>query len=161
MRLITVRTISAATLSALLGICAAVALVTVRTTFEAVPGIEASPAIEASRTIETSLRTEALPGIIAGQVTDLALGVKLENAFILLEDAGIGALTNSDGRFVIANVPVGRHTLTIKNLGYAEQQQEVTVVEGRTTVADLEMKMVALQLNDLIISSSAAGRSNR
>ena len=58
-------------------------------------------------------------------------------------------------------MPVGRHTLTIKNLGYAEQQQEVTVVEGRTTVADLEMKMVALQLNDLIISSSAAGRSNR
>lgn len=149
MRLITVRTTSAATLSALLGICAAVALVTVRTTSEASPAIEALPA------------TEALPGIIAGQVTDLALGVKLENAFILLEDAGIGAVTNSDGRFVIANIPPGRHTLTIRNLGYAEQQQEVTVVEGRTTVADLEMKMVALQLDGLIVSGVSPGRSDR
>lgn len=105
--------------------------------------------------------TEALPGIIAGQVTDLALGVKLENAFILLEDAGIGAVTNSDGRFVIANIPPGRHTLTIRNLGYAEQQQEVTVVEGRTTVADLEMKMVALQLDGLIVSGVSPGRSDR
>lgn len=155
MRLITVRTISAATLSALLGICAAVALVTVRTTSKASPGIEASPDTEASPA------TGALPGLIVGQVTDLALGVKLENAFILLEDAGIGALTNSDGRFVIANIPPGRHTLTIKNLGYAEQQREVTVVEGGTTVADLEMKMVALQLNDLIVSGVSPGRSDR
>ena len=149
MRLITVRTISAATLSALLGICAALALVTVRSTSEASPVMEASPA------------TETSPGTLAGRVTDEASGVALENTYILLEDSGIGALTDSRGRFVIANVPAGRHTLTLKNLGYAEYQQEVTVVEGQTTVADLAMTMEAIKLEDLVISVVPSGRSSR
>ena len=143
MRLITVRTTGLATLCALAGIGTAVALVKIATTPEASPGIEASP------------------GTLTGRVTDVALEVGLENAMVLLEGAGIGAVTNPDGRYTIANVPAGRHTVTIKNLGYAEQQEEVTVVDGQTTIADLEMTVEAIKLEDLIISVVRPERSSR
>ena len=137
MRLITVRTAGIATLCALAGIATAVTLVKVGTAPETAPGIEAAP------------------GTVTGRITDIATGKELENAMVLLEGAGIGALTNAKGRFMIANVPAGRHTVTIKNLGYAEHEREVTVVEGQTAVADLGMVAVAIQLKDLVISSSA------
>ena len=143
MRLITVRTTGLATLCALAGIGTAVALVKIATTPEASPGIEASP------------------GTLTGRVTDVALEVGLENAMVLLEGAGIGAVTNPDGRYTIPNVPAGRHTVTIKNLGYAEQQQEVTVVDGQTTIADLEMTVQVIKLEDLIISVVRPERSSR
>ena len=149
MRLITVRTVVIATVAALAGIGTAVALVKVGTT----PG--ASPGVEASLGVETS------PGTLTGRITDDATGIKLENVFVLLEDAGIGAVTNPDGRFMLANVPAGRHTVTIQNLGYAEKQQEVTVAEGRTTLADLEMKMEAVNVEGLIISVVRPERSSR
>ena len=140
MRLISVRTVVIATLSAVAGIGTAVALVKVGTTPGASPGIEASPGVQTS------------PGTLTGRVTDDATGIELENALVLLEDAGIGAVTNPNGRFMLANVPAGKHTVTIQNLGYAEKQQEVTVVGGRTTLADLEMKMEAVNVEGLIIS---------
>ncbi len=140
MRLITVRTITVATLCALAGIATAVTLVKVGTAPEVSPG------------------TEASPGTLTGRVTDVATEIALENAVVLLEDAGIGAVTNPNGRFMIANVPAGKHTLTIRNLGYAEQEQEVTVVEGQMTVADLEMRMEVIKLEGLIISVAPPGK---
>ena len=134
MRLISVRTVVIASLSALAGIGTTVALVKVGTTPGASPGVEASP------------------GTLTGRITDDATGIELENALVLLEDAGIGAVTNPNGRFMLANVPAGRHTVTIQNPGYAEKQQEVTVAEGRTTLADLEMKIEAVNVDGLIIS---------
>lgn len=142
MRLITVRTAGIATLSAVAGICTAVALVKVGTTPEASPGIEAAP------------------GTLTGRITDDATGEELENALVLLEDAGIGALTNPHGRYMIANVPAGRHTVTIRNLGYADRKQEVTVVEAQTTIANSEITMVALKVEGLVISVRSAGRSS-
>lgn len=137
MRLITVRTAGIATLSAVAGICTAVALVMFGTAPEESPGIKVSS------------------GTLAGRVTEFGSGIALENALVLLEDAGVGALTNAGGRYMLVNVSPGRHTVTIRNLGYAEQQQEVTVAEGQTTIADQTMRVQAIQLKDLVISSSA------
>lgn len=136
MRLITVRTAGIATLSAVAGICTAVALVMFGTAPEESPGKVSS-------------------GTLAGRVTEFGSGIALENALVLLEDAGVGALTNAGGRYMLVNVSPGRHTVTIRNLGYAEQQQEVTVAEGQTTIADQTMRVQAIQLKDLVISSSA------
>ncbi|MCY4573345.1 MAG: carboxypeptidase regulatory-like domain-containing protein [Gemmatimonadetes bacterium] len=149
MRLISVRTVVIATVSAVAGIGTAVALVKVGTTPGASPGIEASPGVEAS------------PGTLTGRVTDIATGIELKNALVLLEDAGIGAVTNPNGRFMLANVPAGRHTVTIQNLGYAEKQQEVTVVRGQTTIANSEITMVPLEVEGLIISVVRPERSSR
>lgn len=140
MRLITVRTAGIATLCALAGICTAVALVTVGTTPEESPAVEASP------------------GTLTGRITDDATGTRLVNAVVLLEGAGIGAVTNADGRYMLVNVSPGRHTVTIQNLGYADRKQVVTVVGGQTTVANSEMTMVPLEVEDLIISVRPAGR---
>ena len=143
MRLITVRTVVIATVAALAGIGTAVALVKVGTTPGASPGVEASP------------------GTLTGRVTDIATGIELENALVLLEDARIGAVTNPDGRFMLANVPAGKHTVTIQNLGYAEKQQEVTVVGGQTTIANSEITMVPLEVEGLIISVVRPERGSR
>lgn len=137
MRLITVRTAGIATLSAAAGICTAVALVKFGTAPEESPGVEVSS------------------GTLTGRVTEFGSGIALENALVLLEDAGVRALTNAGGRYMLVNVSPGRHTVTIRNLGYAEQQQEVTVAEGQTTIADQTMRVQAIQLKDLVISSSA------
>lgn len=143
MRLITVRTISIATLSALAGIGTAVALVKVSVTPEVSPGIEPSP------------------GTLTGRVTDIATGIALDNAMVLLEGVGIGAVTSDEGRFILSNVPAGRHTITLKSKGYAEKEHEVTVTQGQTSVADLEMMTQPVRLRNVVITVESPERSSR
>lgn len=46
-------------------------------------------------------------GILTGIVADASSGQTLESAQVYLPNLGLGALTNSEGRFLILNVPVG------------------------------------------------------
>ena len=98
-------------------------------------------------------------GTIAGVVTDAAGGQTLESALVTLDSAEAGVLTNLQGRYVLAGVPAGEHTVTVVLLGYETQNQQVTVVAGQTTTVNIEMTRGALRVQDITVTGVARLRA--
>ena len=64
---------------------------------------------------------------ITGVVRDQASGNPVEAAQVFIEGLQLGGLTQANGQYLILNVPVGTHTLTVQSLGYRTESVEVTV----------------------------------
>ena len=94
---------------------------------------------------------------ITGTVRDQATGQALASAQVYITGLDLGALTQANGGFLLLNVPVGTHTVSVQQLGYQTQDREVTVAAGQTAVQDFLMTRQALQLDELVVTGTAAG----
>src|SRR6056297_2659956 len=114
------------------------------------------------RSLAFTLALLGAPGMLAaqtitGSVRDQATGQPLGSAQVYLAEAGIGALTQSNGSYLLLNVPPGTHTITVQQLGYAVATREVTVQAGQTAQEDFLLSREALQLDALVVTGTAAG----
>ena len=76
-------------------------------------------------------------GKISGQVTDKATGEVLPGVNVAVGGTSLGSATDVDGKFVILNVPPGRHTITASLVGYKRfQVQDLRVSVDFTTLDD-------------------------
>lgn len=66
------------------------------------------------------LQSVAQTVTLSGTVTDKSTGVPVDFATILLEATEQWAVADLDGKFVIKNVPVGKHRVKVSCLGYVE-----------------------------------------
>lgn len=90
-------------------------------------------------------RSPARPsGSMVGQVFNADTGSPLPN--ILVTAGGAQSLTDSLGRFEIANLPVGTHNLVAYSLDgmYQTFQQGALIAEGKVTIVDLRLKPAPL-----------------
>ena len=96
---------------------------------------------------------QTLTGTIEGTVTDAATGHPLEAASVWFGPAASGGvLTNEAGRYLMAGVPAGEHTVRVRILGYVTQERQVTVTAGQVTVADFAMTGQELGLHELVVT---------
>ncbi len=77
-------------------------------------------------------------GVIVGTVTGPA-GNVVSEVSVSVEGTNIVAVTAGDGKFRIAPVPVGDHTLTFSYLGLQTATLDVTVVAGEPVTADMTL----------------------
>ena len=96
-------------------------------------------------------------GAIEGTVTDATSGQPLNDASVTLVGTNFSTLTNTAGRYSVANVPAGEHTVKVVIIGYAPQERQVTVTAGQKTVADFALAMTAINLIEEIYRSGVAG----
>jgi len=93
---------------------------------------------------------------IKGQITDkeskyLLIGVTVAVVDI---DPIIGAATDENGEFKLANVPLGRHTLKINYLGYKEQvMPNVLVSAGKQTIIDFSLTENVTAIDEIVVKS--------
>ena len=66
---------------------------------------------------------------IAGTVTDNDSKAPIEFASVLMKGNGRWAITDSEGRFSIKNIPTGKTTLTVQCLGYATRSITLDITE--------------------------------
>ncbi|MBW3552756.1 MAG: SusC/RagA family TonB-linked outer membrane protein, partial [Gemmatimonadetes bacterium] len=92
---------------------------------------------------------------VRGSVTDAQTGQPISGAQVAIRGTGIGTLTNSDGRYVLTNVPAGRLEIRVEYIGYSPQQQTVTVAAGESATVDFEMRVTAIQLEELVATGYA------
>ncbi len=72
----------------------------------------------------------------------------------------IGAVTDMDGTFRVANVAVGRQTLRFTLVGYKEILLNNIVVEaGRETVLNVEMEEAITELNTVVVKVKRSGEA--
>lgn len=103
----------------------------------------------------------AQKGSITGKIIDAKLAEALIGASIRLQDGSGGAVTDLDGNFMIANVPVGTHTITINYTGY--QTKEISGIEvrnGQATTLDISMEEYSAQTIAEVIVVAKASRES-
>lgn len=100
-------------------------------------------------------------GAITGQVLASANRTALEGAQIAVTGTPLRALAGADGRFTIRNVPAGTHTLHVQLIGYAPNDQQITVAAGRTLTLTVEMKDVPYAMAPTVVTALGIARSEK
>ena len=81
-------------------------------------------------------------GTVRGRITD-STGTPVPQAAVSL-DAGAGrAITDDRGAYLIARVPAGTYTMTVRRIGFAATPVTVIVRENETTQLDVVMRQLA------------------
>ena len=111
------------------------------------------PALAAVLVSAFAAPAAAQTGRIAGTITDSSSAQPLLGVQISVAGTRLGATSGADGRYVIANVPIGPHTLNVRRIGYQARQLENVVVEadGVTTV-DIALATTPFTLEAQVIT---------
>ena len=94
---------------------------------------------------------------IRGKVVDQQSGSPIIGANVVILDTNplLGSITDKEGNFRIANVPVGRHSLKVTFLGYEESNvSELLVGSGKEVVLNIELRESFLQMEEIVIKAS-------
>jgi TonB-dependent SusC/RagA subfamily outer membrane receptor len=100
-------------------------------------------------------------GQIIGQVVDASTLRPLGEVQVYLEGLGLGALTRSDGRYLILDVPTGTHTITAVRIGMQTLSQEITVQDGVSADVNFQLQTQALGLDEIVVTGTAGAARRR
>jgi TonB-linked SusC/RagA family outer membrane protein len=109
-------------------------------------------------TVLAALLAAATPALgqtatITGVVTSAEGMTPLANASVFLEGTGYGAITGSDGRYVIPRVAPGTYTLVARMIGFSDGRVTNTNVEaGATMTLNLTLRTQALRLQEVVVT---------
>ncbi|MFC5407882.1 TonB-dependent receptor [Larkinella bovis] len=96
---------------------------------------------------------------IRGRIIDKESKFPLSDVTVqLLEGTSTGTLTDSLGRYRIANVPLGRRTIRITRIGYKEALLNNIIVDaGRETILDVELEESITELASITVKAQRTG----
>lgn len=91
---------------------------------------------------------------VFGHVVSAGEGEHIPFINLVIEGTRIGTITDVSGHYMLTNLPVGRHTLTVKGMGYVSQSIEFEISANQTIEIDFEVEYVGLNLDEIVITSS-------
>lgn len=89
-------------------------------------------------------------GSVSGRVTDAKTAAPIVGATVVVEGTSLSATTDNDGRYRIAEVPAGTHTVRARYIGYAPATASVTVSADQEVTADFALEKSAQKLDELV-----------
>ncbi|MEM8485016.1 MAG: DUF2012 domain-containing protein [Bacteroidota bacterium] len=111
--------------------------------------INKSPVLVASNPL--GARTGTLTGSIQGLVVEAGTELPVVGVHVHVKGTDYGAVTHTDGTFVVNGVPVGRHTVEARMLGFSSQEFRVDVRRQPTPFVTVALEEAALQLDGIVI----------
>ena len=90
---------------------------------------------------------------INGFVRDNATGEPISYANVFLSNTSIGAATNSDGYFVMSDIPIGKYEINISMMGYAVYKEEVDLSQGQSIRLNIRLKEEAIQGTEVLVTA--------
>lgn len=97
-------------------------------------------------------------GSLRGSVYDSSTNEKLAFSNLIISGSNIGAAANIDGDYYIRNIPVGKQTLEVSYIGYASKSIEVTIVEDRSLIIDVELDFKIIEGEVVVITGQVEGQ---
>lgn len=91
---------------------------------------------------------------ITGHVVDASTMEHLPFASIGIKGTTHGAASDATGHFLIKNLQVGKHTLTISLIGYETVDQEVAVEANKTVEVKFMLKPQLVQLDQVVVTGT-------
>lgn len=95
-------------------------------------------------------------GRIMGVVQAAETQRPLSGAQVFIQGTRMGALTNTQGRYLILNVPPGTHEVRVTIIGYSAGSRTVVVGAGETATADFSIGETAVSLEGIVVTGTAA-----
>lgn len=89
---------------------------------------------------------------ISGTVTEKGTKTAIEFATVVIEGSGQWAVTDSQGRFMVKNVPGGKQTIVVSCLGYVEDKREVTLTKDIANYS-VGLKEDNLALDEAVVTA--------
>lgn len=87
------------------------------------------------------------PGRIVGHIVDASNGEAVPGAQVTIEVLIITAMTDWSGRYTLNAVPAGRHTVTVRAIGYAHKAvTDVVVGDGAAVPLTVTLAAAAVQI---------------
>lgn len=90
-------------------------------------------------------------GRVDGRATEAESGQPLVGAIVTMEDASARAVTDASGRFSLAPVAPGAHTVIVSYLGRQTQRQPVTVHAGEAASVTVAVPVQAIALEGVTV----------
>jgi len=95
-------------------------------------------------------------GTIRGHVVEAGSQRALGDVQVTVSGTQLGAVSNGNGDFTIANVPSGAYTVQARRIGYSRRSAQATVAAGTDARVDFALDVAATQL-DAIVTTGTAG----
>jgi hypothetical protein len=95
--------------------------------------------------------SQSLTSSVSGIVRDNASRKGVEGALVYLSGRGdtLSVVTDSQGRFVLNNVAIGRYISSVHTLGYETDEQETLVIAGKVTIVEFALQEKVTELETL------------
>jgi hypothetical protein len=92
---------------------------------------------------------------IQGTVRDRTLLLPIAGATVMITSIpGKGAITDENGRFQVMHIPVGRHEIQVRSMGYKSAQiPNVLVISGKQTVVPVTLEESALLTQEIQVKA--------
>lgn len=108
------------------------------------------------------MRAQA-PGVgrIEGRVFNPATNEYVNNAVVTLAGTNLFALSATDGRYSLGNVPAGDATVSVEFTGYDKLESKVAVIAGQTATKDFDLsaRSQVLKLDAVVVSGERTGNA--
>ncbi len=100
------------------------------------------------------LASQGPQGAIKGRVVDASTLQPIIGASVVIVGTTQGASTDDEGRYRIANVPIGTYAVSFRSIGYEPLAQTDIVVKPRRTVfVDGELKQSTVAVDSITVSA--------
>lgn len=100
-------------------------------------------------------------GTIRGVVEDATTGRPVAGAQLQVVGTQRGTLSNSQGQYLIVNVPAGSQTVRVTYIGYRSYDQTVDVSAGGTATANFQLTQSAIGLDEIVVTGTAGQTEKR
>lgn len=98
---------------------------------------------------------------ISGFVFDKSSGETLIGATVYFKNTGLGGTTNSNGYFVISDVPLGRDTLVVGYLGYDKFEEGITVEAKHNRLLKVYLTPTVYKVGEVIVTADSLTLAER
>jgi TonB-linked SusC/RagA family outer membrane protein len=112
-------------------------------------------------------------GTINGTVTEAGSGRPLAGAQVTLQGVGAAGLggpvrvaqagitTNQDGRYTLANVPVGPVRVRVRLVGYTSLSATTELTAGQTAEVNFELSASVISLDEIVVTGAGVAQSKK
>jgi TonB-linked SusC/RagA family outer membrane protein len=90
-------------------------------------------------------------GRITGVITDRTAGAPIPNVTVTIVGTQLGARSGADGRYTIAEVPVGSQRVRAARIGYSPTDQLVNLTAGQSLTLNISMAAASVTLDQMVV----------
>lgn len=101
----------------------------------------------------------AQKGIVSGKILDAADKFPLPGAMIQITGQNKYTISDSNGRYEFLNVSPGSYQIEISYIGYSPAVDKVTIVEGKNSVVNFNLKTAGTELNEVVVGDVLKGQA--
>lgn len=100
-------------------------------------------------------------GNIYGHILDKTTQEHLPYVTLQIKGTSIGTATDETGHYYLKNLPLGKHIIEVKMMGYKTINKEVEIVSGKTIEMNFDLEESSIYFEDVVISADRNGNTRR